>query len=305
MDDMKSETLYILIVTHNAERWLATCCHKAEELPHCWQIIVVDNSSSDETTKIIKKDYPHICLIESKENLGFGRANNLGLKMALEAGADYVFLLNQDASISIEAIQELIALHKEHPECLILSPVHLNGAGDELDHAFGRLCAPPSCPKLILDGLQGKTRKIYHTENGIAAAWLLARETLTMIGGFNPLFYHYGEDEDYVNRVLFHGYKAGVATGVFARHNREQRPRKKAVDTKFIDRLIDMTNPARPAPSRGRIAWSFVRPLCKALAKGNFGLAGFLMRSCGAFIRGGKNRIEYRNRASGKKPDFL
>ncbi len=277
---MNNESVHILIITFNAEHWLPICCRQAADLPPGWKIVVVDNASQDGTVGILKKDYPHIQLIENEKNLGFGRANNLGLAKALEEGADYVFLLNQDASIDLGGIQRLMEIQKQHPECLILSPVHLNGTGDELDYAFGRLCTPENSPGLLLSALRGQTRDVYLVRKGIAAAWLLSREALLTVGGFNPLFFHYGEDEDYVNRVRFHGYEIGVAPGVFARHHRERRPKKKAVDSAFIDLLISMANPALPNPSKVRIIWSFLRPLRKALCRGDFTLAIFLARSC-------------------------
>ena len=75
-----------------------------------------------------------------QKNLGFGRANNIGLKWALENDANFVFLNNQDAWVKPETIGGVISVSQSNPEYGILSPVHLNEAGDRLDHEFFCKC---------------------------------------------------------------------------------------------------------------------------------------------------------------------
>ena len=62
-------------------------------------------------------------------------------------------------------------------------------------------------PKLIDDLYWDRLDDVYNTHYVNAAAWLLPRKTLEMIGGFDPIFFHYGEDDNYMNRVLYHGLK--------------------------------------------------------------------------------------------------
>jgi len=60
-----------------------------------------------------------------------------------------------------------------------------------------------------------------------AVAWLISRECLETIGGFDPLFFHYGEDDNYSQRVIYHGFKIGVLLKVFVIHDRATRVRTK------------------------------------------------------------------------------
>lgn len=55
-----------------------------------------------------------------------------------------------------------------------------------------------------------------------AAAWLLPVSTINTIGGFDPIFFHYGEDNNYCQRILYHNLKIGVVLGTFIRHDREK-----------------------------------------------------------------------------------
>ena len=84
---------FIIIVTYNAMPWLSKCLESTKP----YAIVVVDNNATDGTVSYIKENYPLITILPQKENLGFGQANNIGMSYALKQGADYVFLLNQDA----------------------------------------------------------------------------------------------------------------------------------------------------------------------------------------------------------------
>ena len=307
---MHGDIVHILIVTYNATQWLPVCCRDANALPENWHITVVDNASTDETVDVIRREYPSVHLIRSPENLGFGRANNLGFHYALEQKAEYVYLLNQDSEIPLSGIAELIRLHKKCPECRIISPLHKNGTGSALDYSFARFCRKNGMELLAdagkdtLENFTPKTDDLIFTTWGIAAGWLLPRASLTEIGGFNPLFFHYGEDEDYVNRVLFHGGKIAIAPGVSMRHHRTESAKKKALDSRFVDRLIEMTNPAQTAPSPWLVIRNFAKPIFRQFTKGNRSLAFFLMRSCRELMRK-ELAGSPRSKALQKGPAFL
>lgn len=101
--------VYIIIVTFNGMQWLSKCLESTIPYP----VIIVDNDSTDGTVDYIKKHYSEVKLFVNKENLGFGQANNIGISYALQHGAGYVFLLNQDAYLQKSAIGKLIETHKK------------------------------------------------------------------------------------------------------------------------------------------------------------------------------------------------
>ena len=96
-----SKDISIIIVSWNVEDVISKCIESIYEFSEDYdiQVIVVDNNSSDNSVGILKK-YKDVLLIESKENLGFSKANNLGLKYAT---GKYVFYLNPD-TILIENV---------------------------------------------------------------------------------------------------------------------------------------------------------------------------------------------------------
>lgn len=202
----------MIVVTFKGKQWYDRCFQSLRESALPVETIVVDNASNDGTVEYIKQNFPEIILIESKENLGFGRANNLGMRYALDHGCDYVFLLNQDAWIEPDTFEKLIAVHKGHADFGIISPMHLTAEKDSIESALlGFLNDKSNTDGSLLNDLYfGRLKDWYETRYVNAAAWLLPRKTLETIGGFDPIFLHYGEDDNYMQRVLYHGLKIVV-----------------------------------------------------------------------------------------------
>lgn len=211
--------IYIVIVTYNGMSYMKKCLDSCTK----HRIIVVDNNSTDGTTLFIENNYPQIKLFKQKTNLGFGQANNLGIKYALNEGANFVFLLNQDACIEVNTIKKLIITYQQHSDYGILSPMHYNGKGDALDENFSHYLNYNRNKKFYFDAINKKLNEVYQIPFVNAAAWLLPRKTLETIGGFDPIFYHYAEDDNYCQRVLYHGFKIGVVTNCHIYHDRENR----------------------------------------------------------------------------------
>ncbi|QED37769.1 glycosyltransferase family 2 protein [Antarcticibacterium arcticum] len=217
--------IWIVIVSYNGMQWLSECLESTRP----YSVIIVDNNSTDGTQEYIKETHPEIILLEQKKNLGFGKANNIGISWALKQGADYVFLLNQDAYLQPITLKRLIRVHENNPNFGILSPIHLNGAGTLLDENFSKYYVSyDSNPRFYADYILNNNRKeIYEVPFINAAAWLISKQCLETVGGFDPMFYHYGEDENFCQRVHFFNFKVGVVTDVFFHHDRENRDKMK------------------------------------------------------------------------------
>ena len=204
-------------------QWLEHCLSSTAP----YNVIVVDNNSTDGTVSFIKEHYSTFVLLEQNQNLGFGKANNLGMRYALDNGADAVFLLNQDAYLEKGTLEKLVKLQTDEPEYAILSPIHLNGKGDKLDLNFSKYMNQGINEEYYSDLVLNHTLKsIYSVPFVIAAGWLISKPCLITVGGFDPIFFHYGEDDNYCQRVLFHGFKIGVASNTFLRHDRQNKTTK-------------------------------------------------------------------------------
>lgn len=91
--NLPDKTVAISVVTWNSAGEISECLRSFKDLPANWQVWVVDNNSSDETTEIIKRDFPKVNLIANKDNVGFAAANN---QVITATDTDYVLLLNPD-----------------------------------------------------------------------------------------------------------------------------------------------------------------------------------------------------------------
>lgn len=202
--------ILILIVTFNGIEWIRTCLTSV--YTSGYDIMVVDNASTDGTIEIIKKLYPNVILNVEQENRGFGQANNIGLRYALQHQYEYVVLLNQDAWLLPDTIDKMIDTYVRNPEFWILSPVQMNSVLKTIEPQFSKY--------LKKNKVNVNVRNVQQVDFVNAAIWLLPIQTLKTIGGFDPIFPHYGEDDDYVRRMHYFGGKIGVFTDAIAYHER-------------------------------------------------------------------------------------
>lgn len=217
--------VYTVIVTFNSLKWIDKVINSLNRSSKETKMIIVDNGSKDGTINFIENYHPSIILIKSKENIGFGKANNIGIDIALKNKADYVFFLNHDVWVLEDTINTLSKIAKKNKKYGILSPLQLNGKGDKLDENFSYYAGPKYCPNLMNDFYLGnELNEIYESKFVNAAAWLVSRKCLEKVGGFNPVFQMYGEDDNYVQRLKYHGFKLGIVPNCKIFHDREARP---------------------------------------------------------------------------------
>lgn len=223
---MDTPAVFVVVVTYKGGLWYDRCFSSLMESGVPLKAVVVDNASGDGTVPYLREHFPEIHLIESDKNLGFGGANNLGIRYALDNGADFVFLLNQDAWIETGTIADLIEVAQAHPEYGILSPIHLNKEKSNIEKLLlRRLDDFKVTSREFFDDLFfGRLKDVYWTKYVNAAAWFLPRKTIETVGGFDPIFFHYGEDDNYINRVLHHGLKIGICPKIWIVHDND-RPR--------------------------------------------------------------------------------
>lgn len=213
----KIQSVGVVVVTHNAEEWLPFCLGSLRKSNHPVSAVVVDNASSDHTVQVIREQYPEVYLMPSPRNLGFGNANNLAFQNI--GAVDAVYLLNQDACIYPDTIDRLTQTLDCHPDFGVVSPVHLKRDGIQLDASF----------RSFLEGnrlestLPGNDRFV-EVSFVNAAHWLIRKTCLDALGGFAPIFFHYGEDVNFTQRARHAGWRIGIDMDAKAIHAREGRP---------------------------------------------------------------------------------
>lgn len=217
-----SRKVYVIIVTYNAMKWVDKCFTSLRDSTVKVYPVVIDNLSKDETVGYIKEHYPEVHIIENKENRGFGQANNQGIEYAYKQGATHLFLLNQDAWVNSDSIEKMVEIQDKY-DLSVVSPIHLNGKGENLDFGFYRMAMVDAWQNKFLADISKNELKDYYIVGRInAAAWMLKRSTVEKLGGFNPLFFHYGEDVNYLYRMMYHKEQLAFVPTAFVCHDRER-----------------------------------------------------------------------------------
>jgi GT2 family glycosyltransferase len=199
--------IYFIIVTYNAMKWAERCFTSLKQSSVPVHSIVIDNCSTDGTQEYIKANFPEVDFIQSEQNLGFGKANNIGIEKAYKEGADFFYLMNQDAWIYENSLEKLLAIYNSSDikdKIGILSPMHLDGTEKRMDIFFERYLARNThINRIFSDAFNNSLKDSYEIDFVNAAHWFLPRKTIEEVGGFNPYFFHYSEDYEYVQRISF------------------------------------------------------------------------------------------------------
>lgn len=217
----KIAKIFVIVVTYKGHQWYNRCLTSLRNSEYPVQTIVIDNASNDGTIEYIREHFPEMHLIDSKENLGFGQANNIGMRYALDNGCDYVFLLNQDAWIDSNTLGDLLSVHNKHSEYGILSPLHLTAEKNNVENGLATYLNDYRTTDInfFQDLYFNRVKEVYESKYINAAGWLLPRKTIETIGGFDPIFFHYEEDDDYLNRAHYHKIKVGIVPKVHMVHD--------------------------------------------------------------------------------------
>lgn len=188
-----------IVLSWNGRRWVDRCLTSLAATAYpSLTIHVVDNGSRDGTPEGIAARFPGVRLIRRARNLGFAAGNNVGIRAALAAGAEYVALLNQDTWVESGWLTPLVnAIEADHG-IGIVSPAQLAYDGDDDDPGFAR----------VLEGVpDGAVREV---PSAPGAALIIRREVLQAVGLFDPVYFAYFEEVDLCRRARAHGFRTVV-----------------------------------------------------------------------------------------------
>ena len=209
--------LSIIIVNYNVKHFLEQCLFSvlkaARSFPEQAEITVIDNNSSDNSIAYLQPKFPHVRFIANQDNLGFAKACNQGLHIS---AGKYILFLNPDTIVAEDCFQECIAFFESHPDAGALGIKMLDGSGKFLKESK-RSFPSPLTSLFKLFGLsklfpRSKMFSKYHLGNldqnkdhevdVLAGAFMMVRkEVLDATGGFDEIFFMYGEDVDLSYRV--------------------------------------------------------------------------------------------------------
>ncbi len=240
--------LSVIIVNYNVAYFLEQClnsCIKAAAHAQV-EIIVIDNNSVDGSDAMMAEKFPQIPYIFNRENLGFSKANNQGMRMAK---GRYILLLNPDTVVEEFTFRKTIDFMDVHPEAGGLGVRMLDGRGKFLPESKRGL-PTPSVAFYKIFGLSalfpkskvfGKYHLGYlsefetHEVEILSGAFMLMRKSvLDEIGLLDEAFFMYGEDIDLSYRIILAGYKNYYFPETRIIHYKGESTKKSSVNYVFV-----------------------------------------------------------------------
>jgi len=205
----------VVIVTLNNQSTILPCLNSIKvNLKRDVKIFVVDNASTDGTLKIVEESFPQVIIVRNKSNLGFARANNQALK---QAKGNFIFLLNPDAEVTGNALEEMVAYMEKHDDVGILGPKLVNDDGSTqkeitplpgfLDSILILLKLHRIKPFSNLVYPNYDYEKTQEAEHLMGSALLIRREVFEKIGLFDEKFFLWFEETDLEKRAKEAGFK--------------------------------------------------------------------------------------------------
>ena len=306
---MSSESrVFAIVVTFNGAKWIRKCVGSLlYESDVDLDVLVVDNASEDETLDILREEFPSVKIIKNDRNEGFGKANNKGIEFAWRSGATHFLLLNQDAWVHPGTVRKLLDVQEKWSLPLV-SPVHLNGTGQALDSGFEKNSTMPDrvCD-VVKDVLFNDLKPYYEFPFVNAACWLLPRKTVESIGGFDPIYFHYGEDGDYCRRLSLHLGNPCVVLGAFISHDRDGKGNSKIWENLKLLYSLFRIYGVKPANGKEKLRFhlKYTFRLLHHCAALNFKAAGRIINSYRTFIKMRPEQKEHVKKNLSQGPNWL
>jgi GT2 family glycosyltransferase len=172
---------------------------------HC---IVLDNASMDGSVEAIRSCFPDVEVIELSQNLGYAGNNNVGIRAALDQGADWIFVLNEDTVLASDCITRLIEAGESDPRIGIVGPmVYHFDEPDVIQSAGGRMDRDWRVWHLAQNELdQGQFTAPHAVEWISGCAIMVRRAVIEQIGGLDERFFYYWEETEWCLRARENGW---------------------------------------------------------------------------------------------------
>jgi GT2 family glycosyltransferase len=207
--------VFVIILSYNRVYDTLECIESVSKLRYPKvKIIVIDNGSKDESVKKINEAFPDVILVKNKANYGYTGGNNMGIQLGIEAGADYVWLLNNDTCVEQNTLDELVSVAESSDDVGLVSPLIyyydmpqvLQFCGSYVDWNNHKIVYTKDTDE-VKNWLED--RKIQICLFGTAL--LIKQKVINDIGYLDEKYFAYWEDTDFSVRVSQRGYRNLVA----------------------------------------------------------------------------------------------
>jgi len=236
--------LSIIIVNYNVKEFIQNLLHSIFKAG-CnlkYAIIIIDNASEDGSAEFIKEKFPNVNLIINNKNIGFGKANNIGLSVAK---GEYILLVNPDTLIREDTLEKMISFFETNPDaglagCKILNPDgslqlacrrSFPGPWTSFCKVTGLSTLFPNSRLFARYNLTYLDENKTHEVDAISGSFMMMkREVYEKVGGFDEQFFMYGEDLDLCYRIQKSGWKVYYTPDTQIIHYKGESTKRSSLD---------------------------------------------------------------------------
>ena len=201
--------VFIIVLNWNGLQDTLECLESVYKLEYLnFEVVVVDNGSSDDSVTAIRNAYPQVTLIENDKNLGFTGGNNIAMRYAIRHGCDYMWLLNNDTIVEPNTLSTLVASAQKSLNIGMVSPIicYYDEPTKVQFHGSYIDCknfSTPCISGIVLYKQEYKRHMIVLW----GTALLIKRGIVERVGYLNEKYFAYQEDCEYSLRVYNAGYR--------------------------------------------------------------------------------------------------
>ena len=197
---MENKSVYIILLNYKGYEDTTACIKSLRNITYAnYHIVIVDNCSKDGSYEKLRDENPDCTVILSPENNGFSAGNNIGIHYAMEKGADYILLLNNDTEVKADFLNHMM---KRANENTVVTPsIYYYDEPDQIWYADGRINYSRGTAQ------NGNDRESKYCDYASGCCLLIPRNIILQIGVLAEEYFMYYEDMDYSLRVIRNGFK--------------------------------------------------------------------------------------------------
>jgi GT2 family glycosyltransferase len=224
--------------------------------------IVLDNASTDGSVDAIRSAFPGVQIVSLEENLGYAGNNNLGIRRALEQGADWVFVLNEDTIQASDCLSNLVEVGQSNPQIGIVGPMVYNFDEPQVIQSAGGLYDKYlSASHIAQNELDTGQFSQPHMVDWISGcAIMVKREVIQDIGKIDERFFYYVEEVEWCLRTVRAGWQIMHVPQAKLWHKgvrRDYQPTPSVTYYATRNRLLMLSKHKAPPMAR-IVAWQFI-----------------------------------------------
>lgn len=222
---MKSPKVAIVTINWNGLNDTKKCIESAKKINYNnYEIVVVDNGSKNDEAQKIRQAYPGVTVLENEENLGFTGGCNTGIKHALKEKADYILLLNNDATVEKNFLRPLVEFYESEPRAGLVSPLILYSDKKTIWYSGGTVKSWAGIVRMQNKGAAVSEARLpkepYMTGFACGAGLLISSRLVKKIGMLDDAYFAYYEDSEWSYRARRAGYESYVVPGSLIYHEK-------------------------------------------------------------------------------------